>query len=65
MSLRIRNLASGSAGNATLVEARGSQHTTRLLIDCGVRPAELPPQLDPQLLGPRRLQQEPPQQRVG
>ncbi|MFM2239444.1 MAG: hypothetical protein RJA69_818 [Pseudomonadota bacterium] len=41
MSLRIRNLASGSAGNATLVEARGSQHTTRLLIDCGVRPAEL------------------------
>jgi phosphoribosyl 1,2-cyclic phosphodiesterase len=41
MSLRIRNLASGSAGNATLVEARGSLHTTRLLIDCGVRPAEL------------------------
>ena len=41
MALRIRNLASGSAGNATLVEVRGSLHTTRLLIDCGVRPAEL------------------------
>ena len=41
MSLRIRNLASGSAGNATLVEARGTLHTTRLLIDCGMRPAEL------------------------
>lgn len=41
MPLRIRNLASGSAGNATLVEVQGSLHTTRLLIDCGVRPAEL------------------------
>ena len=41
MTLRIRNLASGSAGNATLVEVQGSVHTTRLLIDCGVRPAEL------------------------
>ena len=41
MSLRIRNLASGSTGNATLVEVRGTRHTTRLLIDCGVRPSEL------------------------
>ncbi|MEY3490493.1 MAG: hypothetical protein RL655_2061 [Pseudomonadota bacterium] len=41
MTLRLRNLASGSAGNATLVEARSSHHTTRLLIDCGLRPAEL------------------------
>jgi phosphoribosyl 1,2-cyclic phosphodiesterase len=41
MSVRIRNLASGSSGNASLVEVQGSLHTTRLLIDCGVRPAEL------------------------
>ena len=41
MALRIRSLASGSSGNATLVEARGSLHTTRLLIDCGVRLSEL------------------------
>jgi phosphoribosyl 1,2-cyclic phosphodiesterase len=41
MSLRIRNIASGSTGNATLIEAQGSLHTTRLLVDCGLRPAEL------------------------
>lgn len=35
--LRFRSLASGSAGNATLVEARaGSGPATRVLIDCGL-----------------------------
>jgi len=33
--LRFRSLGSGSAGNATLVEARSGGRTTRLLIDCG------------------------------
>jgi phosphoribosyl 1,2-cyclic phosphodiesterase len=41
MALRLRNLASGSSGNATLVESRSRLHTTRLLVDCGVRPSEL------------------------
>ena len=34
--LRFRSLGSGSTGNATLVEARGSTGTTRLLVDCGL-----------------------------
>lgn len=34
--LRFRNLGSGSAGNATLVEARCGTTTTRLLVDCGL-----------------------------
>lgn len=34
--LRFRNLGSGSAGNATLVEARAGGSTTRLLVDCGL-----------------------------
>ncbi len=33
--LRFKSLASGSAGNATLVEATDSTRTSRLLIDCG------------------------------
>jgi len=33
--LRFRSLGSGSAGNATLVEAREGAHCTRLLVDCG------------------------------
>jgi phosphoribosyl 1,2-cyclic phosphodiesterase len=41
MALRVRSLASGSSGNATLVEASGTLHTTRVLVDCGLRPAEL------------------------
>jgi phosphoribosyl 1,2-cyclic phosphodiesterase len=39
--LRFKNLGSGSSGNATLVEARSGVHTTRLLIDCGLRLREL------------------------
>lgn len=34
--LRFRNLASGSTGNATLVEGRSGAHTHRLLVDCGL-----------------------------
>jgi phosphoribosyl 1,2-cyclic phosphodiesterase len=34
--LRFCSLASGSGGNATLVEARSETTTTRLLIDCGL-----------------------------
>ena len=34
--LRFRSLASGSAGNATLIEARDGLHTTRVLVDCGL-----------------------------
>jgi phosphoribosyl 1,2-cyclic phosphodiesterase len=33
--LRFRSLGSGSAGNATLVEARDGTHCTRVLVDCG------------------------------
>jgi phosphoribosyl 1,2-cyclic phosphodiesterase len=39
--LRIKSLGSGSSGNATLVEAQSGMHTTRLLIDCGLRLADL------------------------
>ena len=34
--LRFRNLASGSTGNATVVEGRSGTRTTRLLVDCGL-----------------------------
>ena len=34
--LRFRSLGSGSAGNATVVEASNGLRTTRLLIDCGL-----------------------------
>jgi phosphoribosyl 1,2-cyclic phosphodiesterase len=39
--LRFKNLGSGSAGNATLVEAHDGLQVTRLLIDCGLRVSEL------------------------
>ncbi len=35
-SLRFCSLGSGSAGNATLLEASDGRHVTRLLIDCGI-----------------------------
>ncbi len=34
--LRFKNLGSGSAGNATLVEAGSGSSTSRLLVDCGL-----------------------------
>jgi phosphoribosyl 1,2-cyclic phosphodiesterase len=39
--LRFKSLGSGSSGNATLVEAQSGAHTTRLLIDCGMRLRDL------------------------
>jgi phosphoribosyl 1,2-cyclic phosphodiesterase len=39
--LRFKSLSSGSSGNATLVEAQSGAHTTRLLIDCGLRLRDL------------------------
>ncbi len=39
--LRFKSLGSGSSGNATLVEAQSGGHTTRLLIDCGLRLRDL------------------------
>ncbi len=39
--LRFKSLGSGSSGNATLVEATEGIHTTRLLIDCGLRLRDL------------------------
>ena len=39
--LRFKSLGSGSSGNATLVEARSGNQTSRLLIDCGLRLREL------------------------
>jgi len=39
--LRFKNLGSGSAGNATLVEARCGTLVSRLLIDCGLSVKEL------------------------
>lgn len=39
--LRFKNLGSGSSGNATLVEAKSGIHTTRVLVDCGLRLQDL------------------------
>ena len=39
--LRFANLASGSSGNATLIEASEGTHCTRVLVDCGLGVREL------------------------
>ena len=39
--IRFRSLGSGSTGNATLVEGRGGNTTTRVLLDCGFSLREL------------------------
>lgn len=39
--LRFKSLGSGSSGNATLVEATEGRHTTRVLIDCGLKIRDL------------------------
>ena len=41
MALRLRNLGSGSSGNATLIEAHSGVTFTRVLIDCGLRVSEV------------------------
>ncbi len=44
--LRFKNLGSGSAGNATLVQAQSGQSTTQVLIDCGLSMAQLSARLE-------------------
>ena len=39
--MRFCSLGSGSGGNATVVETRGSTRTSRVLIDCGFSAREL------------------------
>jgi phosphoribosyl 1,2-cyclic phosphodiesterase len=41
LTLRIKNLGSGSSGNATVVEAQSGHTRSRVLIDCGLRVSEL------------------------
>lgn len=53
--LRFTNLASGSAGNATLVEAHDGTHHTRLLIDCGLGWRQLQQRLAALSLSPDAL----------
>ena len=44
--LRFKNLGSGSSGNATLVEAKSGLHTTRVLVDCGLKLRDLETRLE-------------------
>ncbi len=53
--LRFCSLGSGSAGNATLVEARSGTTSSRLLIDCGFTQRELGIRLARAGLGPADL----------
>jgi len=55
--LRFTSLASGSSGNATLVEARSSadEAPTRILIDCGLAPRRLAAALATRGLAPGEL----------
>ena len=41
MSIRFKSLGSGSAGNATLIEAREGISVSRLLVDCGMPQRQL------------------------
>ena len=53
--LRFRCLASGSSGNATLVEASDGLHRTRVLIDCGLGLRQLLARLAGEGLAPADL----------
>jgi phosphoribosyl 1,2-cyclic phosphodiesterase len=44
--LRFKNLGSGSAGNATLIQAQSGQSSTQILIDCGLSMTELSSRLE-------------------
>lgn len=44
--LRLKNLGSGSAGNATLIEGSDGLRTRRLLVDCGLGVRQLAARLD-------------------
>ena len=53
--LRFRSLASGSSGNATLIEASDGLHRTRVLVDCGLGLRQLIARLAAEGLGPADL----------
>ena len=53
--LRFRSLASGSSGNATLIEASDGLHRTRVLVDCGLGLRQLIARLAVEGLGPADL----------
>jgi phosphoribosyl 1,2-cyclic phosphodiesterase len=53
--LRFRNLGSGSAGNATVVEAREGLATSRLLVDCGLGIRQLETRLGEAGLGTAQI----------
>ena len=53
--LRFRSLASGSSGNATLIDAHDRLHPTRVLVDCGLGLRQLLAALAAEGLGPADL----------
>ena len=53
--LRFRSLASGSSGNATLIEASDGLRRTRVLVDCGLGLRQLLARLAGEGLGPADL----------
>lgn len=53
--LRFRSLASGSSGNATLIEASDGLHRTRVLVDCGLGLRQLIARLAVEGIGPADL----------
>ena len=53
--LRFRSLASGSSGNATLIEASDGLHRTRVLVDCGLGLRQLLARLAVEGIGPADL----------
>lgn len=53
--LRFRSLASGSSGNATLIEGSDGLHRTRVLVDCGLGLRQLMARLAVEGIGPADL----------
>ena len=53
--LRFRSLASGSSGNATLIEGSDGLHRTRVLVDCGLGLRQLIARLVVEGIGPADL----------
>ena len=53
--LRFRSLASGSSGNATLIEGSDGLHRTRVLVDCGLGLRQLLARLAVEGIGPADL----------
>ena len=55
MSIRFKSLGSGSAGNATLIEAREGISVSRLLVDCGMPQRQLTARLQQAGVEPEQL----------